>query len=80
MILCVGNLARTVQPASSIDLARLPAWCRWRCSDTPNFRRLAAALLSDAGALWLLLVRTPARRRLTPRHARRHRRRADELQ
>ena len=67
VILCVANLSRTVQPARA-----RPARLRrpdaggdagvYRISDDWH-----GAVLSDAWAVWLLLVRTPAFRKLTSR-------------
>ena len=80
VILCVANLSRH-------GCSRRSSTCALRWPDAgrdagvhgiPDDRR--GALFSDARAVWLLLVRTPAFRRLKSRRSRRHRRRADEPQ
>ena len=66
-ILCIANLSHIVQPV----LARPRAVCRPYSERNARIHRISdhhgAAVLPDPGALWLLLVRTPARPRLTTR-------------
>ena len=67
IVLCVANLSRSVQPAE-LDLSAFAGLVPVEMLGYTEFPAITRGpVLPDAGAVWLLLVRAPACRILTPR-------------